>query len=361
MFNSPLITLDILLDQLAYTYQHRIGFQMSGAANFERIIDLHNYICYFLIVILFIVLWLLMTLIDRYSILHNINNLHYTQIRHNFLYYYNKKFLEFKTDDILSILKLPSYDLLHLHTMVDENGNQLNTPDVKFLLAGFIDHNNLYFKFIWSYILVSLNLEDIKFTENKFLEFNWTIIPCFILAIIAIPSFYVLYSNEEILNPGLTIKLLGHQWYWTLDYSELFPYWYNLVENSLDIDDFVIDSYMEPAEDMSLNYGSFRLLETEEPLILPIRLHLRLIITAEDVLHSFAMPAMGLKVDAVPGRMNELELFIKRGGLFFGQCSEICGIGHGFMPIELYSVAYIHFLMSDWWLNPPLMRWSKLI
>lgn len=321
MFSNPLTTLTILLDQFNSNYQHRFGFQMSGSANFERIIDLHNYITSFLIVIVFIVLWLLITLIDRYSILHNINNIHYIDIRHNFLYYYTRAFQttnsinvtnNLRSSQIISILALPTYDLANLHLMVDKDGNELNPPIVKYLLAGFIDHNNLYFKLIWSYILVSLNLEDIKFNESKILEFNWTIIPCFILAMIAVPSFYVLYSNEEILNPGLTVKIIGHQWYWTLDYSDLFPYWYNLVENSLDIDDFVIDSYMEPAEDASLTKGSLRLLETEEPLILPTRLHTRLIITSQDVLHSFAMPAMGLKVDAVPGRMNELELFIKR-------------------------------------------------
>ena len=96
------------------------------------------------------------------------------------------------------------------------------------------------------------------------------------------------------------------------DYTDLFPYWFNLVSESIDIDDFVIESYMEPEEFLKTDFASFRLYETEEPLFLPVRVHLRLMISSFDVLHSFAMPSMGLKVDAVPGRINQLELFIKR-------------------------------------------------
>lgn len=96
------------------------------------------------------------------------------------------------------------------------------------------------------------------------------------------------------------------------DYTDLFPYWFNLVAESVDIDDFVIESYMEPEEFLGTDVASFRLYETEEPLFLPVRVHLRLMISSFDVLHSFAMPSMGLKVDAVPGRINQLELFIKR-------------------------------------------------
>jgi cytochrome c oxidase subunit 2 len=178
------------------------------------------------------------------------------------------------------------------------------------------EHINVYLKFVFSYLLINKGIINQKFIEDKQLEFAWTLIPCLILATISIPSFYVLYINEEILNPGLTVNIMGHQWYWSFDYTDLFPYWYNLSENSVDIDDFVIDSYMEPEEFLNLKKGNFRLLETEEPLILPTRLHIRLLISGFDVLHSFAMPAMGLKVDAVPGRLNQLELFIKRSEYF---------------------------------------------
>ena len=327
MFNSLSDTYSLLFNQICYEHQHRIGFQMSAAAGLERIIDLHNFICYFLIIILFIVVWLLIILIDRFSVLNNINNLYYTNIRHKFSYYYTKYFFtseelitnnKSKSETIIKILHLPDFDINHW--IEDEEGNLelWNDTVTNYYLIGLLENSELYMKYIWSYILVSLNIQDLKFTENKYLEFSWTIIPCFILAFIAIPSFYVLYINEEILNPGLSIKIIGHQWYWSLDHTDLFPYWFNLSENTLDIDDFVIDSYMEPTEFLKIkhNHAPLRLLETEEPLFLPVKLHLRLIITSDDVLHSFAMPAMGLKVDAVPGRMNQLDLFIKRTDYF---------------------------------------------
>lgn len=328
MFNSFYDTYKLLIAQLSNASQHKLGFQMSASANFERIIELHNFICYFLIIILFIVMWILMTLIDRYSVLHNINNIHYTNLRHQFLYYYTNYFFTNKdldhpktsrTDSIITVLELPAFDINHWVEDDDGNLHFWNDNKTNYYLIGLLENSDLYMKYIWSYILISLNIEDLKFTENKILEFSWTIIPCFILAFIAIPSFYVLYSNEEILNPGLSIKIIGHQWYWSLDHSDLFPYWYNLVENAFEIDSFVIDSYMEPEDFLVMDgytTAPARLLETEEPLFLPTNLHLRLIITSDDVLHSFAMPAMGLKVDAVPGRMNQLDLFIKRTDYF---------------------------------------------
>lgn len=110
---------------------------------------------------------------------------------------------------------------------------------------------------------------------------------------------------------------MSHQWYWSYDYTDLFPYWYNqLTDAGLDIDDFVISSYMEPEEYLNLDFGALRLLEAEEPLILPVRLHIRLVVSSFDTLHSFAIPSMGVKVDAIPGRMNQIEIFIKRAEFF---------------------------------------------
>jgi cytochrome c oxidase subunit 2 len=168
--------------------------------------------------------------------------------------------------------------------------------------------------------------------HGTFLEIVWTITPSIILMMIAIPSFALLYSIDEVIDPEITIKVIGHQWYWAYEYS-----------NNLKF-----DSYMEPLS--ALTKGDLRLLEVDHPLVCPIGTHLRLIITAVDVLHSLAVPSLGIKVDAVPGRLNQVSLFIKRIGTYYGQCSELCGVNHGFMPIRLDAKnveEYVHFLNSN--------------
>ena len=134
------------------------------------------------------------------------------------------------------------------------------------------------------------------------------------------------------LDPSLTIKVTGHQWYWSYEYTD--------YEN----EKIMFDSYMIPEED--LQNGDLRLLEVDKKLWLPVYTHVRVLITAMDVLHSWAIPAFGIKMDAVPGRLNQLDVFIHRSGVFYGQCSEICGIGHGFMPICLYAISYLNFLLG---------------
>merc|ERR1711862_275727 len=154
-----------------------------------------------------------------------------------------------------------------------------------------------------------------------------TLFPAVILIIISVPSFYMLYISEESVTTVLTVKVVGYQWYWTYDY--------------------IIESYMEPEEYLNKEEGSFRLLETDNILILPTRVHLSIIVTSMDVLHSFCVPSLGVKIDAVPGRLNKMDIFIYRMGVFYGQCSEICGIGHGFMPICLHAVSFLNFLIGD--------------
>jgi len=165
-----------------------------------------------------------------------------------------------------------------------------------------------------------------NFTHSTLLEVIWTIFPALILMIIAIPSFALLYSLDEIINPSMTLKVIGHQWYWSYEYSDS-----SNPENA-----FNFDSYMKSEEDLTL--GNFRLLEVDNRIVLPTKIHIRLLVTAADVLHSWAIPSLGIKVDACPGRLNQVFLFLKREGVFYGQCSEICGINHGFMPIVVQSV-----------------------
>lgn len=175
-----------------------------------------------------------------------------------------------------------------------------------------------------------VNLEVDNFTHSTTLEIVWTIVPALILMVIAVPSFALLYSMDEMIDPAITLKVVGHQWYWSYEYSD-----YNhTVEDSEGIN---FDSYMIAEEDLTT--GGFRLLEVDHRVVLPVETHIRVLVTAADVLHSWAVPSFGVKVDACPGRLNQTSLFIKREGTFYGQCSEICGVNHGFMPIAIDAVS----------------------
>jgi len=165
-----------------------------------------------------------------------------------------------------------------------------------------------------------------KIIHGTTIELAWTLTPSFLLVFIAIPSFALLYSIDEIVDPALTIKAIGHQWYWTYEYSDYSS------ENSI-----VFDSYLIPEDDLEV--GQLRLLEVDNRIVLPINTHIRVVVTAADVLHSWAVPSLGVKCDAVPGRLNQASLFIQREGVFYGQCSEICGANHGFMPIVVEAVS----------------------
>jgi cytochrome c oxidase subunit 2 len=169
---------------------------------------------------------------------------------------------------------------------------------------------------------------SVKFTHSSLLEIVWTILPAVVLMIIAIPSFGLLYSLDELIDPTVTLKVVGHQWYWSYEYSD-----YATLEGGESLN---FDSYMIATDD--LTSGTFRLLEVDNRIVLPENTHIRLLITSADVLHSWAVPSFGVKVDACPGRLSQASLFIKRLGTFYGQCSEICGVNHGFMPIVVNSV-----------------------
>lgn len=168
-----------------------------------------------------------------------------------------------------------------------------------------------------------------KFTHSSSLEIIWTLLPSFVLLLLATPSFSLLYSLDELIDPKVTLKIIGHQWYWSYEYSDFCE-----VSSG---ESLAFDSYMLNVED--LTYGSFRLLEVDNRVILPSKVHIRLLITSSDVLHSWAIPSFGIKVDAVPSRLSQASLFLKRDGVYYGQCSEICGVNHGFMPIVVKGVS----------------------
>jgi len=176
------------------------------------------------------------------------------------------------------------------------------------------------------------------FVHGTILEIVWTITPALILLTIALPSFALLYSMDEVIDPIMTLKVIGHQWYWSYEYSDDCQF--------TNDESFAFDSYMVPEEDLEV--GQFRLLEVDNRVMVPTNTHIRVLITASDVLHCWAIPSLGIKLDACPGRLNQTSMFIKREGVFYGQCSEICGINHGFMPIVIEALSIKNYIL---WLN----------
>nr|YP_009239845.1 cytochrome c oxidase subunit II [Faxonius rusticus]AMN14361.1 cytochrome c oxidase subunit II [Faxonius rusticus]UZC55635.1 cytochrome c oxidase subunit II [Faxonius rusticus] len=166
--------------------------------------------------------------------------------------------------------------------------------------------------------------------ESQEVEIIWTILPAIILIFIAFPSLRLLYLLDEINNPSITLKTIGHQWYWSYEYSDFLE---------LEFDSYMIGT-------MDLSESGFRLLDVDNRVVLPMNSQVRMLVSAADVIHSWTVPALGMKVDAIPGRLNQISFFINRPGLFFGQCSEICGANHSFMPIVVESVSVNSFL--DW-------------
>jgi cytochrome c oxidase subunit 2 len=169
--------------------------------------------------------------------------------------------------------------------------------------------------------------------HGTLLELIWTISPALILIAIAFPSFRLLYLLDEVVSPTITIKITGHQWFWSYEYSDYLNKSGDLIE---------YDSYMIPESDLEL--GQLRLLDVDNNIVIPVDTHVRLIVTGADVLHAYALPNLGVKVDAVPGRLNQASILAERTGTFYGQCSEICGVYHGFMPTSLDAVSVKSYL-----------------
>nr|ARH54080.1 cytochrome c oxidase subunit 2 [Aphodius foetens] len=169
--------------------------------------------------------------------------------------------------------------------------------------------------------------------EGQSIEIIWTILPAITLVFIALPSLNLLYLLDEMNNPLISIKTIGHQWYWSYEYT--------------DFKNFEFDSYMIPMNEMKSD--GFRLLDVDNRTILPYNSQIRFLMTAADVLHSWTIPSVGVKIDATPGRLNQISFLMNRTGLFFGQCSEICGANHSFMPIVVESISPSYFI--KWMMN----------
>ena len=218
-------------------------------------------------------------------------------------------------------------------------GNQfkLNEPGSISMEGILLFNQHLLFLLLLIVVFVGWVLLNII---SQFLEIDNSLQTKFVLAT---PSFTLLYAMDEISEPELSLKILGHQWFWSYEISD-----FTSCSNSQQSLKYV--SYMLVLEGLPKpKLGDFRLLETNKRVVLPVNTHLRLLVSSADVLHSWAVPSFGLKIDACPGRLNQVNLFIKRVGVFFGQCSEICGVNHGFMPIAIVSLptAQFHFYIVN--------------
>jgi cytochrome c oxidase subunit 2 len=182
------------------------------------------------------------------------------------------------------------------------------------------------------------NSVPVNVVHASTLEVIWTIVPGLVLMVIAIPSFALLYAADELVDPAMTIKVVGHQWYWSYEYSDY---------ETDDGESLNFDSYIVQEDDLTI--GSLRLLEVDNRVVVPTNTHVRVIVTAADVLHCWAVPSFGFKIDACPGRLNQSSIFVQREGVYYGQCSEICGVNHGFMPIVVEAVSldnYVSWISS---------------
>nr|YP_010945301.1 cytochrome c oxidase subunit II [Japanagallia malaisei]WMI45368.1 cytochrome c oxidase subunit II [Japanagallia malaisei] len=201
-------------------------------------------------------------------------------------------------------------------------------------LIMFHDHTMMIIMVITitvGYIMITLTFNKFNnrfLLESQLIELIWTLTPALMLIFIAMPSLRILYMIEETKTPMVSVKAVGHQWYWSYEYSD-----FKSIE---------FDSYMKPSSQMENH--EFRLLDTDNRMVMPFNTQIRILITSTDVIHSWTIPSLGIKIDASPGRINQGNILISRPGLFFGQCSEICGSNHSFMPIVMESINFKSFL-----------------
>lgn len=195
------------------------------------------------------------------------------------------------------------------------------------------------------YVMVRFNAKrnpvPTKTTHNTIIEVLWTAVPVMILVVIAIPSFRLLYFMDHTVEPDMTLKIIGHQWYWSYEYP--------------DQGNFTFDANMTFAED--LEDKSLRMMETDNHVVLPTGKKIRLLMTSTDVLHAWGVPSLGVKLDTVPGRLNETWVQIDRPGMYYGFCSELCGMNHSFMPIAIEAVSEDEF---DAWVETARQEFARV-
>jgi len=286
-----------------YSVRGQFGFQDASTSIMQGIINLHHHIFFFIIIVLIFVSYMMIRTYKVSVWNFNINN------KYNFFSSY--------------IAMVKASLLIH---------------------KNFVQKLKLYY--------------NLNVSHGTTIEIIWTIIPSLILLCVVGPSFALLFAMDAIADPDYSVKVIGHQWYWSYEYTD--SYFLNgFVSNvnsalNLNNDNFLqyineqqffeytFDSYMKATPD--LLKGELRLLETDLALYLPVYSKIRLDITSDDVMHAFAVPSLGIKIDAIPGRLNVVYVDILREGIFFGQCSELCGVNHGYMPIKVVAVDVADFI-----------------
>ena len=276
----------------------RLLFQDPATDIMEGIIELHHYIMFFLFVIVIFVFWQIFSTVGIFS-----------QFTNTFA----------KVDHVRWGVK---------NSEIAQYGTSMWSVEE------------------WKRFINVLVLNTHHITHGTAIEIIWTIIPSVILLLIAVPSFALLFTMDEIIEPLITLKAIGHQWYWSYEYSD-----YLVNDENGESVTLNFDSYMIPENELAV--GDLRLLEVDNAIVLPVKTPIRVLVTATDVLHSWAVPSLGVKVDAVPGRLNQLAFTIKREGVYYGQCSEICGVNHGFMPIAVRAVSIDTYC---YWLEKNLIK-----
>lgn len=227
--------------------------------------------------------------------------------------------------NIIILLKIPTWANLGFQNATSPLIEQLiffhdHTIIILILIITIVGYNLLA-----RYLNINIDRELI---ESQPLELFWTISPSVILILIGLPSIKLLYILDEVYKPIITIKSIGHQWYWSYEYSDF-----------LNIE---FDAYIIPSNER--NENRFRLLDVDNRTVIPINSQIRILVTSSDVLHSWTVPSIGVKTDAVPGRLNQISFYSNRPGLFFGQCSEICGANHRFIPIVIERISNKNFI-----------------
>nr|AMX22415.1 cytochrome c oxidase subunit II [Unio delphinus] len=217
-------------------------------------------------------------------------------------------------------------------------GLQEGTSVLGVEIQSLYDHGMIVMVFVFSYVgfmLYKISISSLfssEYLEKQWLEIVWTILPCGLLLLLGLPSIKLLYLMDELELPEATVKIIGHQWYWSYEYSDAFGSTYSF------------DSYLKA--NSGLEGGDYRLLEVDSRCVVATLLHMRGLVTSDDVVHSWAIPSASIKADAIPGRLNQIGLCFLYSGVFYGQCSELCGINHSFMPICVEAVPVEIF--TDW-------------
>ena len=246
---------------------------------------------------------------------------------------------------LLSILLLFSFDAAEANQPIDwqlgfQSAASKSMKDIvifhDYMLLPIITAITVFVLFLVLYACVKFRASNNKVasqtSHNTMIEIAWTLVPCLILIVMAVPSFKVLYSQDKIPPAEVTVKAIGYQWYWGYEYPD---------------ENIIFDSYM--IEEKDLKPGQPRLLAVDNEVVVPVNKVVKVLITANDVLHAWALPSFGVKRDAVPGRINETWFKADRTGTFYGQCSELCGIKHAFMPITVRVVTEEEY--KDWLLE----------